>query len=80
MHRTVEVRKARDIGDAIRLVREVRGMSQDELAEANAYDRFYLNKLEAGRSTMYVTRMLRTLRALGIKLSITFDDGRPERP
>jgi ribosome-binding protein aMBF1 (putative translation factor) len=37
--RTVEVRKPRDIGDAIRVAREARDISQEELAEANAYDR-----------------------------------------
>ncbi len=75
--RTVEVRKARDIGDAIRAVREARGISQEELARANAYDRFYLNGLESGRGTLYVTRLLRTLRSLGITLSVTFDAGQP---
>lgn len=75
--RTVEVRKPRDIGDAIRVAREARGISQEELAEENAYDRFYLNRLEAGRSTVYITRLLRTLKSLGLSLSITFDDGRP---
>jgi transcriptional regulator with XRE-family HTH domain len=74
--RTIEVRKPRDIGDAIRVVREARGISQEELADVNAYDRFYLNRLEAGRSTVYITRMLRTLKSLGITLSVTFDDGR----
>ena len=74
--RTVEVRKPRDIGDAIRVAREARGISQEELAEVNAYDRFYLNRLEAGRSTVYITRLLRTLKSLGITLSVTFDDGR----
>ena len=73
--RTVEVRKPRDIGDAIRVVREARGISQEELAEENAYDRFYLNRLEAGRSTVYITRLLRTLKSLGISLSVSFDDG-----
>jgi ribosome-binding protein aMBF1 (putative translation factor) len=71
--RTIEVRKPRDIGDAIHAVREARGISQEELAQANAYDRFYLNGLEAGRSTMYITRVLRTLKSLGITLSVTFD-------
>lgn len=71
--RTVEVRKQRDIGDAIRAVREARGISQEDLALANAYDRFYLNGLETGRSTLYVTRLLRTLKSLGITLSVTFD-------
>ena len=75
--RTIDVRKPRDIGDAIRAVREARGISQEELARANAYDRFYLNGLEAGRSTMYITRLLRTLKSLGITLSITFDLDRP---
>jgi HTH-type transcriptional regulator/antitoxin HipB len=74
--RTVEVRKPRDIGDAIRVAREARGISQQELAEENAFDRFYLNRLEVGRSTVYITRLLRTLKSLGITLSVTFDDGR----
>jgi transcriptional regulator with XRE-family HTH domain len=73
--RTVVVRKPRDIGDAIRVVRERRGISQEELAQANAYDRFYLNGLEAGRNTLYITRLLRTLKSLGITLSVTFDPG-----
>jgi transcriptional regulator with XRE-family HTH domain len=71
--RTIEVRKPRDIGDAIRAVREARGISQEELAQTNAYDRFYLYRLEAGRSTVYITRLLRTLKSLGITLSVTFD-------
>jgi hypothetical protein len=40
--RTIELRKPRDIGDAIRAVREARGISQEELAQANAYDRLPL--------------------------------------
>jgi HTH-type transcriptional regulator/antitoxin HipB len=76
--RMVEVRKPRDIGDAIRVAREARGISQEELAEENAYDRFYLNRLETGRSTVYITRLLRTLKSLGITLSVTFDDGRSD--
>lgn len=71
--KTAQVRKPRDIGDAIRAVREARGMSQEELAEANAYDRFYLNGLESGRSTLHMTRLLRTLKSLDITLSVTFD-------
>jgi transcriptional regulator with XRE-family HTH domain len=76
-HRTIEVRKPRDIGDAIRAVREARGISQEDLAQANAYDRFYLNGLESGRSTLYVTRLLRTLKSLGMTLSVTFDSDEP---
>ena len=75
--KTVEVRKPRDIGDAIRAVREARGISQEDLAQENAYDRFYLNGLEAGRSTLYITRLLRTLKSLGITLSVTFDPDVP---
>ena len=75
--RTIEVRKPRDIGDAIRAVREARGISQEDLAQANAYDRFYLYRLETGRSTVYITRLLRTLKSLGITLSVTFDAGDP---
>lgn len=75
--RTIEVRKTRDIGDAIRAMREARGISQEDLAQANAYDRFYLNSLESGRSTLYVTRLLRTLKSLGMTLSVTFDPDQP---
>src|ERR1700689_4481352 len=75
--RTVEVRKPRDIGDAIRAVREARGISQEDLAEANAYDRFYLHGLESGRSSLHVTRLLRTLKSLGITLSVSFDPDVP---
>jgi transcriptional regulator with XRE-family HTH domain len=75
--KTIEVRKPRDIGDAIRAVREARGLSQADLAQANAYDRFYLNGVESGRSTLYVTRLLRTLKSLGITLSVTFDSDAP---
>jgi HTH-type transcriptional regulator / antitoxin HipB len=75
--KTVEVRKPRDIGDAIRAVREARSISQEDLAQANAYDRFYLNGLESGRSTLYLTRLLRTLKFLGITLSVTFDPDVP---
>lgn len=71
--KTIDVRKPRDIGDAIRAVREARGISQEDLAEANAYDRFYLHGLEAGRSTVYIIRLLRTLKSLDITLSVTFD-------
>lgn len=71
--RTIEVRKPRDIGDAIREMREARGLTQTEVASANFYDRFYLNGFESGRSTTYIVRLLRTLKSLGITLSITFD-------
>jgi len=75
--KTIDVRKPRDIGDAIRAVREARGISQEDLAQANAYDRFYLNGLETGRSTLYITRLLRTLKSLGITLSVTLDPDEP---
>jgi transcriptional regulator with XRE-family HTH domain len=54
-------------------MREAHGISQEDLAQTNAYDRFYLNGLESGRSTLYITRLLRTLKSLGITLSVTFD-------
>jgi transcriptional regulator with XRE-family HTH domain len=75
--RIIEVRKPRDIGDAIRAMREARGLSQEDLSLANGFDRFYLNGLESGRRTLYVTRLLRTLKSLGITLSVTFDPDVP---
>ncbi len=58
-------------------MREARGLTQEKVATANFYDRFYLNGLEAGRPTMYVTRLLRTLKSLDITLSVTFDAAAP---
>jgi transcriptional regulator with XRE-family HTH domain len=75
--KTIEVRKPRDIGDAIRAVREAHGISQEDLAQANAYDRFYLYGLESGKSTLYVTRLLRTPKSLGMTLGVTFDPDEP---
>jgi hypothetical protein len=43
----------------------------------SSIDRFYLYRLEAGRSTVYITRLLRTLKSLGITLSVTFDTSEP---
>jgi HNH endonuclease/Helix-turn-helix len=70
--RTVDVRKTRDIGDAISLVRESQGLTQTELADIICCDRFYLSKIESGANNIFATRLLRTLKELGITMTLTF--------
>lgn len=72
--RTVGVRKTRDIGDAISLVRESQGLTQVELANTLGCDRFYLAKIESGANNIFVTRLLRTLKELGITMTLTFGE------
>lgn len=70
--RTIDVRKTRDIGDAISLTRESQGLTQAELADIICCDRFYLAKIESGASNIFATRLLRTLKELGITMTLTF--------
>jgi hypothetical protein len=53
--RTVEVRRPRDIGDAIRVARKARGISQEELADVNAYGRFRSMLPRSGRQIPRLT-------------------------
>jgi len=69
------IRRFRDVGALVRAVRESRGLTQAELAEQLAFSRDYLRTLEVGRPTVHDTRLFRTLDALGIGLTASFDLG-----
>jgi transcriptional regulator with XRE-family HTH domain len=59
--------------------RTERGLTQAELASDVNIDRTYLARLESGRSTIQIQRVLDLLRALGVTIEATLeapgDDG-----
>ena len=71
--RSIDVRKPRDIGDVVRVSRERHRLTQSELANECAIDRFYLGRLEAGTSTEYIVRLLRLMKELGITMTLTWE-------
>ena len=72
------IRRFRDLGAVIKAVRESRGIRQDELADELAFSRNYLQELEKGKPTLYITRLFRTLNALGITITVTYSLGPTE--
>ena len=69
---TVTIRRFRDLGAVIKAVRRSRGIRQDEMAEDLAITRNYLQELENGKPTLYITRLFRALNKLGITLTVTY--------
>lgn len=72
---TVTIRRFRDLGAVIKAVRRSRGVRQDELAEDLAITRNYLQELENGKPTLYISRLFRALNKLGITLTVTYTLG-----
>ena len=70
------LRSASDIGRTIAEARVERGLTQAELAADVGIERTYLARLETGRSTLHIERVLRLLRTLGVTVEATLE---PER-
>jgi transcriptional regulator with XRE-family HTH domain len=68
------VRSPEDLGRAIAGVREARGLTQAQLAEATAVNRSYLAALEAGSDALILERALRALRRMGATITVTLPD------
>jgi transcriptional regulator with XRE-family HTH domain len=58
------------LGDAIRHYRTAAGLTQAELAEQAGLQRSYLSELENGKETEQLKRILRTLRQLGVRMTL----------
>jgi HTH-type transcriptional regulator/antitoxin HipB len=67
------VRTGADFGRAIAEVRTARGLTQADLAEPTGLSRSWLARLETGRSATVLDHMLRVLRHLGARVTISFD-------
>lgn len=59
-----------DLGSFLRAVREDRLLTQEALAEELGITRQYVNELEAGKPTLYVTRLFALLRLLGVRVRL----------
>ena len=70
-----EVARPRDFGDLIAERREELGVSQEALAERLGFARSYLSELESGKTTVQLTRLFRTLRALGVSIEVSWTAG-----
>lgn len=58
-----------DIGSRIRLLREAKGISQQDLAALCNFEKSNLSRLEAGNTNPTVLTLLKISKALGITLS-----------
>jgi transcriptional regulator with XRE-family HTH domain len=61
---------AASLGDALRHYRTEAGLTQAQLAEATGLQRSYLSELERGKETEQLTRILRLLRQLGVRMTL----------
>jgi transcriptional regulator with XRE-family HTH domain len=61
---------AASLGDAIRHYRTAAGLTQAQLAEMAGLQRSYLSELESGKETEQLKRVLRTLRQLGVRMTL----------
>ncbi len=71
--RRFSVRSSADIGRTIAEARHERGLTQAALSDRVGMERTYLARLEAGRSTIQIERVLALLRELGVTLTAVLD-------
>ena len=64
------VRSGDDLGRSIAGLREMRGVTQAQLAEVTRIDRTYLARVEAGHVTQMIERLIELVRALGAELVV----------
>lgn len=72
------MRSARDLGAIVAEARQIRGWTQEELAENTSIERGYLARIETGKSVILLDRVFRLLRRLGVEVTVTFPDGPAE--
>lgn len=65
---------ARSLGQALRYFRQEAHLTQAELAEKTGLNRQYIIEMEQGLETEQVRRLLRTLRALGVRIMLQKQD------
>ncbi|WP_375386179.1 helix-turn-helix domain-containing protein [uncultured Microbacterium sp.] len=72
----ITARKLNDVATVIKVAREEKGLSQQELAERLAFSRDYMVDLESARPNLYISRLFRVLHELGIAVTLTYEDDR----
>jgi HTH-type transcriptional regulator/antitoxin HipB len=66
----VPARSQKALGRELARLRFERGLTQGELADALGVTRRYIYELEAGRPTLFATRLFELLRELGAHLEV----------
>jgi HTH-type transcriptional regulator / antitoxin HipB len=64
------VRRATDLGNAVRTARKRQGLTQAELAARADVGLRFLSELENGKPTVQLQRTMRVLAALGLTLGV----------
>lgn len=73
----MRITNARDLGHYVRDRRRRSGQTQTGLAEAAHISRRWLSALEAGKPTVEIELVFRTLAALGLILDARLDEATP---
>ncbi|MGH9304921.1 MAG: helix-turn-helix domain-containing protein [Acidimicrobiales bacterium] len=73
-HGSYRIYSAASLGDGIAHYRKQAGLTQAQLAEAVGIQRSYLSELEHGKETEQLTRILRILRQLGVRMTLAEAD------
>jgi len=74
-----ETQILRLLAERIKMLREARGWTQEQLAERAAMQRSYLGDLELGRRNPSVRTLVKMANAFGIAIPELFESGRKER-
>lgn len=69
-----EIRSGTDVGRAVAELRRRRGMNQEHAADLAGISKAYISKIETGRTSSLLEHELRTLRRLGARIVVEFDD------
>ncbi len=67
----------RSVGDKIRVIRQERGYSQEELAFKAGLDRTYVGSVERGERNISLINLERIMRALDLTAADAFKPGEP---
>lgn len=73
------LRSPGDFGLALQQGRLARGMTQMELAAEVGVPQSTISEIEAGKSTIFLRRLLELMRATGVELSAEWEE-RPDAP
>lgn len=74
MERTSRLRSPADFGLAVQQARLSRGLTQSDLADELGITQSAVSEIEAGKSTIYLRRLLSLARATGLEFSATWED------
>lgn len=73
-----ELRSPGDVGLVIQQARLAQGLSQTALADQLGISQRSVSEIESGKPTIYMRKVFDLLRATGVELTATWEDGGTE--